>query len=199
MAEKLIFTGLLDLATTDTEEVKAVHGRLQTPGIYVVEIVEAKLTEPAEQNAESPRIGFAYNGLIQYFAPLAKTDDDEGYTGIDPEKMLGATFRDTRTIWLNDFVTELGRLKGMYANARLITNGAPGGVAGAPEGWLDGAIGKRVAIRVTHYVNKAGDTQQQIDWMNPKTMEKNGLDWADMGREAYDLAGEVMEDPTAKP
>lgn len=201
MAEKLVFTGLLDLATTDTTDVKAVYGRLQTPGIYVVEIVEAGFTEPAEQGAENPRIGFAYNGIIHYYAPLESSGDgdyDNAYV-VDPEKMLGATFRDTQTIWLRDFVRGIGLLRGMFANARLITTGAPGGVKGAPEGWIDGAVGKRVAIRVSHYTTKDGDTRQQIDWLSPKNLEKNGLAWEDLGREAYNLAGEPMDDPIAKP
>jgi len=180
----LLFTSLMDLATTDTSEIKALRNRLQPEGIYVVAFTEANLREIENQDpSKPPRASLGFKGVVEHFEPLKADSSDRD--------LVGKAYNQFETIWLSDIAEAIGLLKGRYESAHLPTAGIPGGIEGH-EGWIDGVIGKRVAIRVRHKV-VGDDTRVYVDWLGAKAMEKVGLAWEDMGREAVDGRGNPIE------
>jgi hypothetical protein len=194
--KELVFTGLMDLATQDTTEVKALRSRLQPAGIYLVTFDDVGMTERETDDPEAtPMVNLRFKGTIDYYEPLDANDDTPDGTESD---MVGKAFNQFSTLWLDDVPQAIGLLKGMYERAALPTAGQLGGVEGT-EGWVDGLVGMRVGIRVRHATTNNGDKRAYYDWLSPKECQKAGIEWEDVGRPAFLPDGTEMEDPYAKP
>lgn len=188
----LEFTSLMDLASTDTTDVKAVRSRLPSEGIYIVSMTEAGMKEAELDDPEAtPRANLRFQGVIEYFEPLKAPDDSENVPDL-----VGKNFNQFATLWLDDVAQAIGLLKGQfYERAKLPTAGQPGGIEGV-EGWIDGVVGQRIGVRIRH--SKGENTRAYYDWLSPKELDKAGIAWEDLGRPAYNPDGSEMEDPLAK-
>ena len=189
MSDNMMFTSLAQLAAMDTTDVKVLKNRLTKAGLYIVGFTEvlmtmAELTDPDSK----PRVNIRFTGVIQMFQPLANRDGD---TEGDDSDLVGKAYNEFYTLWLEDFMEAIGLLKGRYVAAHLPADGVFGGT---PEqsGWLDGIVGKSVAIRVTHK-QKGDDTRVYYDWLGYKALEKLGISWDEMQREPVDVHGNPIE------
>lgn len=189
---ELIFTGLMDLAESDTTEVRALRNRLQPAGIYVVLFESVRMAEAGGDDPEAKRISIRFAGTIEHFDPLAKDESDS-----DSRDLTGNPFNQFTTMFLDDVPTAIGLIKGMYERARFPTVGKMGGIEGV-EGWLNGPEGQRVGIRVRHATRQNGDAVAYYDWLSPVELQKAGIDWDSMGRDALTASGEVIADPYVK-
>lgn len=183
--------GLLDLATLDTSDMKAQMSRLQVAGIYILELKEMGIAEqPNSDPAQPSNFLITSKGTTLFFAPLDKTSMSEEQA----KEMEGKDVSERYFIDGKNIREAIQLLMGRYKTAGLRHKGAIGGVEGAPAGWLDEAIGKRIALRVRHYVGKDGQDRVGYDWLSPKQMEKLELPWAILGRDFLDENGNPVQD-----
>lgn len=186
--ETAAFTGLLDLATMETDEVKAVTSRLPSEGIYIVDMARPELRESEPEPDKTPMVFISFSGVIDYYAPLKEPEEGE-----EIPDLIGKNFRQMHTMFMDDLARSVGELKGMlYHRAKLPTAGQFGGNAENP-GWVDAIEGNRVAIRVRHGVNKREETVAYFDWLTPKQLVKVGIEWEELGRDALEPNGSVSE------
>lgn len=182
------FANLMDLATIDTSDLSAQTSRLQRQGIYVLDITEMKFVEqPPQDPADPMNYNLTSKGVILAFAPLDPAD--EQYV----ESMIGKDLRERIFVYGKDIKESIQLLMGRFKTAGFKHKGVMGGVEGGPAGWIDEAVGKRIAIRVRQYTNRNGQEQVSIDWLSPKQMEKNGLTWDMLQRDFLDEKGEVVD------
>ena len=179
------FSNLMDLAAVDTSDLSAQTSRLQRQGIYVLELSKLGFVEQPQNDPAKP---MNYNLVIQgntlAFAPLDPNESAEGMEGRDVREryfLYGEAIKEAIQLLMGRFKTVGFRCKGIM-----------GGVEGGPVGWIDEAVGKKIAIRVRHYTNKNDQEVAAIDWLSPKQMEKAGLPWETMGRDFLDEKGEPV-------
>ncbi len=179
------FANLMDLATVDTSDLSAQTSRLQRQGLYVVELHELKFVEQAPQDPADPmNYNLTTQGTILAFVPLDPSESAEG--------MEGRNLRERIFLYGKDSKEGIQLLMGRFKTAGFKHKGIMGGVEGAPAGWVDDAVGKRIALRVRHYTNRNGQEQVAIDWLSPKQMEKAGISWEVLQREFLDEKGDVV-------
>lgn len=183
----MMFTSLAAMAEMDTTDIAVLKNRLQPAGIYIISFSEIKMAEAELKDADSkPRINMTFKGEIEMFQPLVNADGDSV-----ERDLIGKPYNEFYTIWAEDLAESIGLLKGRYDAAHLSTRGKLGG-DGVTAGWLDGVIGKRVAIRVTHK-QKGDDTRVYYDWLGYKAMAKLDLPWDELGREPLDRNDNVID------
>ena len=181
---------LLDLAAFDTSDLKAQVGRLQAAGIYIIDLNKVGFAEqPARDPADPSNFRYESKGTILAFMPA----DAATYQG-KPEDMAGRELREGVFLSGKELVDAFRQLMGKYKMAGFRHKGIMGGVEGQAPGWIDEALGKRVAVRVRQYTTSGGEDRVSFDWLSPKQLEKIGLSWADsMGRDFLDENGNVVE------
>ena len=185
MSKELLYTSLADLAAANTDDIGVLRNRLQKAGIYIIGMTEVSLRDVEQSDPDQkPRLALTYNGLVEYFEPLEKNDDDAA----SAEDMIGKNYTQRETIWLDDIREAIGLMKGRHVATHLPVQGTMGGVEGVEPGWLDEVVGKRVPIRVRHRV-VGDDTRVYYDWLGTKALEKLGISWDDVGREPVDKDG----------
>lgn len=190
------FMSLMDLTTMDTTEIKAVRGRLQQAGIYVVNFTNVTVNMKVDEvDPDKSRANVRWEGVIESFQPLEDAEEE----GVDPEAMIGRAFNQFRSIPLrpaDEMRRAIGQIKGeMYHLARFPTVGPLGGDPDGEPGWLENVVGQRVAIRVRHATNKDGDTRAYIDWLSPALLNQiDGIDWEDMQRPALNPDGTEQDE-----
>lgn len=181
-----VFASLMDLATLDTSDYSAQTSRLQTEGIYVVEIKKVGFSEvPPQDPADPMSFRYGFSSTILAFAPLEEGKQVEGMEGRDLNQQIFLSGKDLRQA--------IQLLMGAYKTVGLRHKGVMGGVEGSEPGWIDEATGKRIAIRVRHYTRKDGQEAASFDWLSPKQMEKAGLQWELMQRDFLDEVGNVVQ------
>lgn len=179
------FANLMDLATVDTSDLQAQTSRLQRQGIYVLELSELKFSEQAPNDPADPmNYNLVIKGSTLAFAPLDPNESAEGMEGRD--------VRERYFLYGKDVKEAIQLLMGRFKTVGFKHKGVMGGVEGV-TGWIDEAVGKRIAIRVRHYTNKNGQENAAIDWLSPKQMEKAGIEWAVLGRDFLDDKGDVVD------
>lgn len=189
MSDNMLFTSLAALAAMDTTDVKVLKNRLQKAGLYIIGFTEVGMSQAESNDPDAkPRVNIKFTGVIQMFQPLANKDGD---TEGDDSDLVGKAYNEFYTLWMDDLAEAIGLLKGRYVSAHLPASGVMGGI---PEttGWLDGIVGKSVAIRVTHK-QKGDDTRVYYDWLGYKAMKKLDLDWEELQREPVDVNGNPIE------
>jgi len=180
------FANLMDLATVDTSDLSAQTSRLQRQGIYVLELTELKFVEqPPQDPADPMNYNLTTKGTVLAFAPLDPNESAEGMEGRD--------LRERIFLYGKDVKEGIQLLMGRFKIVGFKHKGIMGGVEGAPTGWIDEAVGKRIAVRVRHYTNKNGQDVAAFDWLSPKQMEKAGLTWEALQRDFLDEKGEVVD------
>lgn len=153
---------LAELAGLDTSEIAIVASRLPMAGLWTVLCTAAALTvqKPTEAGQQPlPKIGYKFESV--------KIDPTEKPEDFDPVTTVGRKLSDTTTLWPKDFAENVGLLKGKYKRVGLPTDGILGGIEGT-SGWLDGAVGHMMVLKVRHYEDtKRGETRAVIDWVGP--------------------------------
>lgn len=182
----LVFNSLMDLAILDTSDMSAQTSRLQREGIYVVDLKKVQFSEqPPQDPAEPMNFNLTINSTILAFAPLKEGESVEGMEGRDLNQRI--------FLYGKDLKTAIQLLMGQYKTVGFRHKGAMGGVEGHEPGWIDEAVGQRVAIRVRHYNRKDGQEAASFDWLSPKAMEKAGLTWEMLAREFLDEVGNPVQ------
>jgi len=182
---EMTFSNLMDLATVDTSDLSAQTSRLQREGIYVVDLTELKFVEqPPQDPADPMNYNLTTRGTILAYAPLDPNESAEGMEGRD--------LRERIFLYGKDVKEGIQLLMGRFKVVGFKHKGIMGGVEGAPAGWVDEAVGKRIAVRVRHYKNKNDQDQVAIDWLSPKQMEKAGITWDVLQRDFLDEKGDVV-------
>jgi hypothetical protein len=181
------FANLMDLASVDTSDLSAQTSRLQRQGIYILELTELKFVEQAPSDpAEPMNYNLTTKGNTLAFMPLDPNESAEGMEGRDVRERI--------FLYGKDIKEGIQLLMGRFKVVGFKHKGVMGGVEGGPAGWVDDAVGKRIAIRVRHYVRKSdGQEAAAIDWLSPKAMEKAGLQWEMLARDFVDEKGEVVD------
>ncbi len=186
----MMFSSLMDLATFDTSDLKAQVSRLAREGLYIVELGKIQFAEqPPQDPAEPMNYTFKLGSNILEFAPLDKNQA--------VEDMAGRTLNEGGFLNGKELKEAIQLLMGRFKQVGLKHKGILGGVEGSAPGWVDEAAGKRVAIRVRHYVGKDGQDRAAFDWLSYKQMEKAEISWDIMARDFVDGDGNPA-DPTAK-
>jgi hypothetical protein len=181
------FANLMDLASIDTSDLSAQTSRLQKQGIYVLDLSELKFVEqPPQDPADPMNYNLTTKGMILAFAPLDPNEPGAA-------EMEGRELRERIFLYGKDLREGIQLLMGRFKIVGFKHKGVMGGVEGGPAGWVDEAVGKRIAIRVRHYTNKGGQEQAAIDWLSPKQMEKAGLTWDVLQRDFLDEKGEPVQ------
>ena len=180
------FANLMDLATVDTSDLSAQTSRLQREGIYVTELTELKFVEQPPQDPANPmNYNLTIKGTILAFMPLDPNESADGMEGKD--------LRERFFLFGENVKEGIQLLMGRFKVVGFRHKGTMGGVEGAPAGWIDEAIGKRIAVRVRHYKNRNDQEQVAIDWLSPKQMEKAGITWDVLQRDFLDEKGNVVD------
>jgi hypothetical protein len=186
----LNFSNLMSLATMDTSDLKAQVSRLPRQGIYIEELAKLALTEqPPSDPAKPMSYNLNIGGLILGFAPLKEDADAAG----DTSQMEGNNLNERFFLYGEQVKEAIQLLMGRFKIAGFRHKGLMGGVEGSAPGWIDEAVGKRIAVRVRHFTPKDGQERAQFDWLSPKAMEKVGLDWSIMQRPFFDENGVEMD------
>lgn len=182
--------GLMDLATLDTSDMKAQMSRLQTPGIYIADLNEIGIAEQPNSDPALPsNFLITTKSTTLAFRPLeAGVMTEEQIKDMEGKPINERYFIDGTKIR-----EAIQLLMGRFKTAGLRHKGLLGGVEGAPAGWLDEAVGKRIAIRVRQYVGKDGQDRVSFDWLSPKQMEKLELPWEILGRDYCDENGNPVD------
>jgi hypothetical protein len=185
-ATEMSFANLMDLASVDTSDLQAQTTRLQREGIYVIDLSELKFSEQAPNDpAEPMNYNLIMKGQILVFQPLNEGESAEGMEGRDLSERY--------FLYGKDVKTAIQLLMGRFKTVGFRHKGVMGGVEGGPTGWIEEAIGKRIAVRVKHYTPANGQPRAQFDWLSPKAMEKAGIPWEGMQRDFLDEAGNPVE------
>lgn len=183
---ELAFNSLMDLATLDTSDMSAQTSRLQREGLYVVEVGKVQFSEQPPQDPANPmNYNYIFNSTILAYSPLKEGESVEGMEGRPLNQRIFLNGKDIRQA--------VQLLMGQYKIVGLRHKGAMGGVEGSEPGWVDEAVGKRIAIRVRHGQRADGQEQAYFDWLSPKAMAKAGLPWEYLGREFVDEVGNVVQ------
>jgi len=174
MTKELMFTGLLDLAQADTSDVKAQVRQLTPEGVYIVLWESAELVSGEKQNSE-PWVQCLFKGITKEFMSLS---DDPVEAENIRARVVERGFSMGAFMDVSNLAESVALLKGrFYAKAGLPTDGQIGGFGGV-VGWIDGAIGKIVAVQVTHRTGKDGEVRDRFMWLDPKKLEEFGIDEA---------------------
>lgn len=187
------FSSLMSLATMDTSDLRAQVSRLPAQGIYIVDLAKVGFSEQPPQDPAKP---MSYNlnssGVILAFEPLKDPKGgDESH--VDPANIIGQNLNERFFLFGEQLKEGVQLLMGRYKVAGFRHKGLMGGVEGQQPGWVDEAVGKRVAVRVTHYAPKDGQERAIFTWMSPKQMEKSGITWDVMQRPFLDESGAEMD------
>lgn len=153
---------LADLAAMDTSAIKELTSLVPAAGVYKVRGVEVrggKSTPPDDGKDRPPLFFFNFNSEIL----AAKLVDKN----VDPETQVGRRLVDSFTLWPAQFNDLIGLLKGRYKLLGLPNSGVIGGVEGQEPGWLDGIVSHEYDVKVSHFVNKSGDTRARFTYMKP--------------------------------
>lgn len=189
MSNEMMFASLMDLASTDTSELTAQLSRLPRAGIYIINLDEARFAEQAPTDPADPmNYTLGIKGTILVFDPLDKADAGKA------AELEGKALSERYFLFGKDIQEAIQLLMGRYKAAGFRHKGAMGGVEGAAPGWIDEALGKRVAVRVRHFTDKGGQDRAGFDWLSQKAMEKAGIDWAIMQRDFLDEHGNPMQE-----
>jgi hypothetical protein len=186
---EFMFSNLMDLATVDTSDLQAQTSRLQREGIYVLDLTELRFVEqPPQDPADPMNYQLVTKGTILAF--FALKPEDEQFA----EKMVGSDLRERIFLYGKELKEGIQLLMGRYKTVGFRHKGLMGGVEGV-VGWVDEAVGKRIAIRVRHYTKAStGQENVAIDWLSPKQIEKSGLiTWEMLGRDFLDEAGNPVD------
>lgn len=184
---EMMFTSLMDLASTDTSELSALQSRLARAGIYIVDMNEAKFTEQPSDDPAKPtsyNLGFKYD--ILHYEPLDKNEP--------PVDLVGKPLSERYFLYGENIQEAIQLLMGRYKLTGFRHKGPMGGVEGVAPGWVDEAIGKRVAIRVRHFTDKNGQDRAAFDWLSPKAMEKAGIPFETLQRDFLDEHGNAVQE-----
>lgn len=180
------FANLMDLATLDTSDLSAQTSRLTRAGIYIAELKEIRIAEQAPSDPADPMsYTLALKGTTLAFAPLDPNESAEGMEGRDISERY--------FLYGKDLKPAIQLLMGRFKVAGFKHKGVIGGVEGSEPGWLDAAVGQRVAIRVRHFTDKNDQERASFDWLSPKAMEKAGLTWDMLARDFQDENGNPVE------
>ena len=184
------FESLMELAGLDTSDLQAQVSRLPMAGIYVTELAKlALIQQPPQDPAEPMSYALSCQGVILAFSPLVK--DNEAAPAI-PDGLIGGNLNERIFIYGKNLKEGIQLLMGRFKQAGLRHKGTMGGVEGANPGWIDEALGKRIAIRVSHG-QRNGQDVAYFNWMSPKQMKKAGLGWEAMGRDYLDEVGKPLD------
>jgi hypothetical protein len=180
------FANLMDLASIDTSDLSAQTSRLQRQGIYVLDLSALSFAEQASQDPADPmNYNLVIKGVILAFAPLDPTEP--------AGDMEGRDLTERYFLYGKDVKTGIQMLMGRFKLVGFKHKGIMGGVEGGPAGWVDEAIGKRIALRVRHYASRDGQERASIDWLSPKQMAKAGVEWDVLQRDFLNETGEVVD------
>lgn len=176
------FTSLMDFASFDTSDLKAQTSRLQAAGLYIVELNGFEFADqPPQDPADPMNYTLSFKENVLAFIP-----EDKDYAG-NPEEMVGREITERYFFYGKDIQTAIQLLMGRYKKSGFRYKGKMGGVPGQEPGWLDEAIGQRIAVRVRHRTNKNGDENAIFDWLDAKQLEKAGID-------PVEILGRTMEE-----
>lgn len=185
MTEFNNFSSLMDLAATDTSDLKAQTSRLQKQGIYCIELNELKFSEQAPSDPADPmNYQLTMKGMILMFAPLVEGETSDGIEGRD--------LTERYFLFGKDLKQAIELLMGRFKTVGFKHKGLMGGVEGGPAGWIEEAYGKRVYVRIGHYTDKNEVERMRFDWLSPKQMEKAGIPWETLQRDFLDEKGEPV-------
>jgi len=180
------FSSLMDLAATDTSDLSAQTSRLQRAGIYVLELNKLQFTEQAPSDPADPvSYLLGISGQILAFAPL----NLEGGDGSD---LIGRDMSERYFLNGKQVKEAIQLLMGRFKTVGFKHKGQMGGVEGM-SGWIDEALGKRVAVRVRHYTSRDGQERVGYDWLSPKQMEKAEMPWDTLARPFLDEQGNEVD------
>jgi hypothetical protein len=152
---------LADLAGMNTDDFAVVKSRLPMAGIWTCLVVGAALGQNDPQPGKPPLFYAEHKFESITIDPVVKDDS------VDPASFAGRKLSDRTTFWPDSFAQEIGLLKGKYVKVGLDVTGNLGGLTeqGGEPGWLDGAVGKIVKIKVRHFTDKNGVERAGIDWV----------------------------------
>jgi len=161
---------LADLASLNTDEIKALTSRLPMAGIWTVMCISVALSmtegKPEEDKPALPIISHKFESLK--IEPLVVPED------FDISTTVGRKLSDRATIWPDSFKEEIGYVKGKYEKVGLDTKGTLGGLTaqGGEPGWLDNAVlqEKAFKIKVRHGTRNGADVAY-LDWVGPADEE----------------------------
>jgi hypothetical protein len=184
--QEFSFSSLMDLAATDTSDLSAQTSRLQRAGIYIIDLNKLQFSEQAPADPADP-VSYLLNiaGQILAFSPLDLTQGD----GTD---LIGRDLPERYFLNGKQVKEAIQLLMGRFKTVGFKHKGQMGGVEGM-AGWVDEALGKRVAVRVRHYTSKDGQERVGFDWLSPKQMEKAELPWETLARPFLDEQGNEVE------
>lgn len=180
------FSSLMDLAATDTSDLSAQTSRLQRAGIYILDLNKLQFSEQAPSDPADP-VSYLLNiaGQILAFAPLDTTQGDGS-------ELVGRDMSERYFMNGKQVKEAIQLLMGRFKTVGFKHKGQMGGVEGM-TGWIDEALGKRVAVRVRHYTSRDGQERVSYDWLSPKQMEKAELPWETLARPFLDEQGNEVD------
>lgn len=182
------FANLMDLASVDTSDMQAQTSRLQRQGIYILDLTKLGFIEnPPSDPAKPMNYNLTTVGTILAFDPLDPTETGPVLEGTD--------MRERIPLFGENLKEGIQLLMGRFKTVGFKHKGIMGGVEGAPVGWIDEAVSKRIAIRVRHYTDKNEQVRVAIDWLSPKQMGKLNppLPFDVLGREFLDEIGNPVD------
>ena len=183
--KELLFTGLLDLAGTDSSDIKGQVRQLTPEGIYIVLMDEAGL-ESGEAANGNPWVQCRFKGQTCEFLSLDSTE--EGANDLR-ERIVGRSFTTSTFLDVENLRESIALLKGrIYDKVGIDTSGPVGGVEGVP-GWIDRMVNKLVAIKVEHKNKKDGTPTDRFTWLEPDSLEAYGIVWDEV-RASFEPAGD---------
>lgn len=162
--ENVVSFNVADLAGLDTSGIAEVASRLPAAGLYTVlgESVKIGVQESSDSDKpDLPYIQFVFETIN--FEPANKDMDEESI-----QRLIGRKINDRTTLWPEDFMTEIGLVKGKYKKAG-INYQEPANLGGTEDqpGWLDNMVEKVFQIRIRHRNDRA-----YIDWVGGNPAEK---------------------------
>ncbi len=186
MSNEMMFASLMDLASVDTSEMSAQLSRLPKAGIYILELEELKFAEQAPKDPADPmNYTLGIKGSTLFFQPLDPNESGEG--------MEGKSLSERYFLYGKEVMEAIQLLMGRFKVAGFRHKGTMGGVEGNEPGWIEEALGKRVAVRVRIFTSKDGQERAGYDWLSPKALEKAGIEWASLGRDFLDENGQPVQ------
>lgn len=170
-ADEMGSFSLADLGALETDDIKAIESLLFPQGIYDAKIVSMTLGSlPAKEGLDDKGNPYAPLFFVdEKYEIIDGTPLDEK---IDIETLQGRTITNRNTFWAKstqEFLEQIGLVKGKFQKAGLDCSGRLGGVEGGEPGWLDNAADEVIKIKITHSKpNNEGVQYQRINWQKKK-------------------------------
>ena len=162
---------LADLAGMETDEIRAITSLVPAAGNFGVEVLAVRLAERDKKEGINPKTGLEYPNLffVEFKYKILSAEPLD--RNVDGEALLNRTLNDQFTIWPDQMAEMIGLLKGRYKAAGLDNSGRLGGVEGGEPGWLDGAVGAIIGLRIKHSpIKGSDDVRANFNWfaLNPE-------------------------------